>query len=67
MKREEDLLQEKRIRDARARGVVAPTREEPQSNGMPWEILAFMLGVVLLIVGLSIGVAYTVLLIWGDE
>jgi len=67
MKREEDLLQEKRIRDARARGVVAPTREEPQSNGMPWEILAFMLGVVLLIVGLSIGVTYTVLLIWGDE
>jgi farnesyl-diphosphate farnesyltransferase len=67
-KRDKSLLKEKQLQDARERGVVpAAHRDQEVSSGMPWDIMLFIFGIISLIVILSIGVAWVVITIYGDD
>lgn len=66
-KRDQDLIHEKRVRDAMARGVVVAERQEQANGGMPLEILAFITAIIVAIVVLSLGVSWAVIKFFADE
>jgi farnesyl-diphosphate farnesyltransferase len=66
-KRDQYLINEKRVKDARAKGVSVAEHQEQAQGGMPWEIFAFMSAIIVAIVSLSMGIAWVVIKFSVDE
>jgi len=65
-KRDEDLLQLKRVKDAQERGVVAPRKPADQNEGIPFMVFASMAFVLFLTVAVSAGIAYVIITYFSE-